>query len=40
MTPGSASARIEKETESGAEERSETAAAAGENGERIAKILG
>ena len=40
MTPGSADARIKNETESGAEERSETAAAAGENGESIAKFLG
>src|SRR5690349_14214466 len=39
MIPGSASARIEKETESGAGERSETAAAVGKTGESIADFL-
>jgi hypothetical protein len=40
MTPGSAAARIENESESGVEERSETAAKSGGNGESIAKFLG
>src|SRR3954454_13982358 len=40
ITPGSASARIEKETGSGSEVRSETAAAADETDGGIAEILG
>src|SRR3954447_6194844 len=40
MTPGSARARIEKETENGSELRSETAMAADKTDGSIAKILG
>src|SRR3954451_14044814 len=40
MTPGSASARIEKETESGSGEQSKAVAAAGETEESIADFLG
>jgi hypothetical protein len=40
MTPGSAGARIENETECGAEELSETAAAVDEDEADIANFLG